>query len=182
MLAYLRGVILYHGVGYVIVEQGGTGYKVFVPESWAHELRSEVSLFTHEVIRNDTRELFGFPSIEALELFWKLINVSGVGPKSAQKIVLIDQIERVKNKITEGDIGFLTDVPGIGKKTAQKIILELKGVLADEPQFGLDREAVDALMSLGYSRKDADRALTEIEAETTEERIRVALKKLGKQK
>ena len=181
MIVSLRGQVVHHGIGFVIVENTGVGYKVYVTEDRAHLLRGEVHLYTHEVIRESERELFGFLSVEALELFWKLIGVSGVGPKSGQKIVFANETEKVKERIMAADVSFLTNVPGIGKKTAQKIILELQGVLAQEPNVvGLDRDAVEALTGLGYSRKDAEGILSGVEGTTTEERIRAALKYVAK--
>lgn len=181
MMAYIQGRILYHGVGYVIVENGGIGYKITVPESSAHQIQDPATLYLYEVQRDDGRELFGFLSFAQLELFWKLITISGVGPKSGQKIVFSDAVEHVKAKIMNGDLAALTDVPGIGKKTAQKIILELKGVLVEEPDvIRLDRDAVEALVGLGYSRRDAEAALSGIEEGDTEARIRVALKRLSR--
>lgn len=181
MMAYIQGRILYHGVGYVIVENGGIGYKITIPESIAHEIQDSATLYLHEAQREDGRELFGFLSLEQLELFWKLTAVSGVGPKSGQKIVFSDAVDRVKAKIMAGDLAALTDVPGIGKKTAQKIILELKGVLVEEPGIGgFDLDAVEALVGLGYSRRDAETALSGIEEGDTESRIRLALKRLSR--
>jgi Holliday junction DNA helicase RuvA len=182
MITTLHGKIKFHGVGFVIVEVAGVGYRVNVPEDRAHELSGEVTLFTHEVQREDQHELFGFLSLEALELFWKLISVSGVGPKVGQKIVFANSIEKVKEKIMKGDLTFLTDIPGIGKKTAQKIILELKGVLVDDTvrPMGFDNDAIEALVGLGYPRRQAEDVLSGLEAETTEDRIRGALKVLSR--
>lgn len=181
MIVSLKGTITYHGLGFVVVENAGVGYKVLLPEDRAHELSGEVFLYTHEVVRESERELFGFLSVGALELFWKLVTVSGVGPKSAQKIVFSNEVERVKERIMAADVSFLTTVPGIGKKTAQKIILELKGVLAQEPEGAqVDEDALEALVSLGYSSKSAQNALSGLKQETTEEKIRAALKFLAK--
>ncbi|MBI4437517.1 Holliday junction branch migration protein RuvA [Candidatus Uhrbacteria bacterium] len=181
MLSFIRGSVLFHGVGYLLVECKDLGYKITLPEHVAHEFRGEVMLYLHEVAREDGRELFGFRSVAELELFWKLIGVSGVGPKSAQKIVFSDAVERVKAKIMEGDLGALTNVPGIGKKTAQKIILELKGALVEEPDAaGMDADAVEALVGLGYSRRDAEAALGGVDAQDTESRIRAALRRLSR--
>jgi Holliday junction DNA helicase RuvA len=180
MLSFIRGSVLYHGVGYVIVENAGMGFKITIPESAAHEMQDPATLYLHETQREDGRELFGFLSIAQLELFWKLISVSGVGPKSAQKIVYSDAVDRVKAKIMAGDLAALTDVPGIGKKTAQKIILELKGALVDEPTVPVaDIEVMEALMGLGYARRDAEAALSGVEGDT-ENRIRLALKRLSR--
>lgn len=180
MMVYLKGRLMYKGDGYVILENQGIGYKISLPHM-SQTIDEIVELFIHEAVRDDSRELFGFSSINQLELFWKLIGVSGVGPRSAQKMVFSDNNGQLKKSIMEGDLSVLTSVPGIGKKTAQKIILELKGVLAQEPEYtSADSDAIDALVGLGYSRRDAQAALVGIEEEDTESRIRLALKNLSR--
>ncbi len=181
MIVSITGEIQYHGTSYLVIESQGIGYKVIVPEMIAHSFAGTTKIFTHEVIRENEREIFGFQSMEALELFWKLISISGVGPRISQKIVCSGDLSSVKSKIMAGNLEFLTHIPGVGKKTAQKIILELKGVLAEEPDMGaLDGDAVDALVGLGYSRKDAEQILSQVDAKTTDERIRIALKSLAR--
>lgn len=181
MIVSIDGIVTYHGLGFVVIETGGVGYKIVLPEDIAHAQHGQIRFYTHEIIRDPDHELFGFMSIEALELFWKLINVSGVGPRTAQKIVFVDVVEKIKERIMAGDLLFLTNVPGIGKKTAQKIILELKGALVQEPELSVfDTDAVEALISLGYQRKDAERVLSGVSGDTIEERIRAALKMLGR--
>lgn len=180
MLVKLTGSVEYVGGGFVFLEHEGLSYKIILPEQIALSMQGDVVLYTHEVVRDDTRELFGFFSIPALELFWQLIGISGVGCRSAQKIIFAASIDQVKGSIMKGDLAFLTSISGIGKKTAQKIILELKGVLAEEPDvLSHDQESVEALMSLGYSRKQAQDALMGIEATSMEDRIRAALKTLA---
>lgn len=181
MIAKLTGQVIYHGVGFVIVESHDVGYQVVLPEDVAHGLSGTVSLFTHEVIRENERELFGFLSIEALELFWRLISVSGVGPRSGQKIVFSSPVQKVKESIMKGNVAFLTDIPGIGTKTAQKIILELKGILAEAPtSASVDPDALEALVGLGYPRKQSEEMLAMIDAESSEERVKKALKMMGR--
>lgn len=181
MIVSLTGDIQYHGLGYLVLVASGVGYKVIVPESIAHSFSGLATIYTHEVIRENERELFGFSSMDALELFWKLIAISGVGPRISQKIVCSGDVSSVKSKIMAGNLEFLTHIPGVGKKTAQKIVLELKGVLADDPDLGaLDSDAVEALVGLGYSRKDAEQILATVDAQTTDERIRIALKSLAR--
>ncbi len=182
MMVMLRGEVVYRGDGFVILENGGVGHKIVLPDAdTALEASGEMTYFIHEVIRDSERELFGFSTVAALELFWKLISISGVGPRSAQKIIYADHIDQVRGKIMTGNLEFLTGVPGIGKKTAQKIILELKGVLAEYVDASsFDSDAIDALVALGYSKKDAEQVLSGIEGESTEDRIRQALRSIAR--
>jgi Holliday junction DNA helicase RuvA len=181
MIAKLTGTIDHHGLGFVILELAGIGYKVTLPEDIAHTTKGEVSLYIHEAQRDDGRELFGFHDVEQLELFWRVTSVSGVGPKSGQKIVFAAPVSRVKERIMQGDVAFLTSIPGIGTKTAQKIILELKGVLAEDPKgASVDADALEALLGLGYPRKQAEDVLQMVDADSSEDRVRKALKLLGR--
>lgn len=183
MIVSLTGTVTHRAAGFLILEVEGVGYKVILPEDASRAITGTVTLYTHEVIRDDQRELFGFTSLGALELFWQLASVSGVGPRSAQKIASAGSVDAVKSNIMKGNVAFLTDVPGIGTKTAQKIILELSGTLAEEPSAAassLDSDAIEALIGLGYARKQAEEALSNVEADTTEQRIRAALKALSR--
>jgi len=181
MITTLTGTITYRSNDFVVIEVENVGYRVILTPAQVTGLSGNVTIFTHEVIRDSDHELFGFFSMGALELFWKLIAISGVGPKVGQKIVSGDDVERVKERIMAGDLNFLTDIPGVGKKTAQKIILELKGALTeDTPSPALDQDAVEALISLGIKRREAQDILSLVEAEGTDERIRAALKMIGK--
>lgn len=180
MIALLRGNVAHRGTGFLVIEIGGIGYRVTMPETAMDGLSGEVVLFTHEAQREDGRELFGFRAADELELFGRLISVSGVGPKSGQRIVCAAPVGEVVRKIAAADVAFLSSVQGIGKKTAQKIVLELAGVLSDGAEAAEgDEEAVDALVGLGYSRKQALDALDTLEG-TTEEKIRQALKRLSR--
>ncbi len=181
MIVSITGEIQYHGVGYLVFVSGGIGYKVIVPDNVAVTFSGVTTIYTHQVIRENEHELFGFLSMDDLEFFWKLIAISGVGPRIAQKIVCSNETGIVKSKIMNADLAFLTSISGVGKKTAQKIILELKGVLADQTDVsGLDQDAVEALVGLGYSRNDVRRILLSVVAQTTDERIRIALKSFAR--
>ena len=158
------------------------GYEVFVPAPTLERVRlgEEQEFFTLEYLRETARELYGFPTREELGLFRDLMKVSGVGPKSALNVLSLGA-SRVRETITKGDAGILGSVSGVGKKTAQKIVLELKGVLTDSAQISADEEAVDALRRLGYSQREASEALHHVgNAESTEDKIKSALKILGK--
>lgn len=179
MMIKVTGEVTYRGKGFCLIETAGVGYRVLFPQEVLVDLVGSVSVFTHEVVRENERELYGFTSMDALELFWKLIGISGVGAKTSQKIVLLHGVDEVRSHIMKGDIGFLTQIPGIGTKIAQKIILELKGVLAEEPVVAVeDREAEDALVALGYSRRQAREALEGIQGETTEDKLKSALQSM----
>ena len=191
MIVKLKGTVSYWGKDFIFLDVGAIGYKLVVPDFAVPKFsggagpgsagQEEITLYTHEINRDDAHELFGFSDIDALELFWKLISISGVGPRGAQKIVFAGTGSEVREKIMDGDLGFLQSVPGIGKKTAQKIILELKGVLAetDEPMTNVDEDAVEALIGLGYKRKEAVRVIEGLEG-STEEKIKKALKAIAR--
>ncbi len=182
MIALLSGSVVHRGEGYILLRTGDIGYRVLMPDAVSRALPERATVYIHEVVREDSRELFGFPAVEHLELFWRLIGISGIGPKGAQKIIFAGPFERVKQSLALGDLAFLTAVPGIGKKTAQKIILELKGILAEEetPVAVADEEALQALLGLGYVKKEAQEALEHVEGVSTEARVRGALKLLAR--
>ncbi len=181
MIALLNGTVERREPGAVIVLCGGVGYRVFVPDAGAFAPGAVITLHTHEAVRADSHELFGFLERERLELFERLIMVSGIGPRSGQKIVASASADRVKAAVLAGDVAFLSSIPGVGKKTAQKIILELKGVLAEEQAAGSpEDEALQALVGLGYARAQAAAALEGLPAADVEARLRAALKRLSR--
>jgi Holliday junction DNA helicase RuvA len=182
MLVKMHGKISHRGNGYVILDQGGCGYKILVPDPLMFP-DAETTVYLHEVVREDERVLFGFSTLEALELFWKLTTVSGVGPKTAQKIIFADDVDAIRSHIMTGNLAFLTGIGGIGKKIAQKIILELKGALVEAPSVDTkDEEALQALVSLGYPRQDAQEAIKAVAdaSSDTEMCLRNALKMLSR--
>lgn len=166
------------GKDWVLLRVGDVGYRVFLVGFNALN-EEQLDLFIYDHVREDRRELYGFKDEQMMTLFERLIDISGVGTKLAQKILSVGSSEEISSKIVAGDLTFLTSISGVGKKTAQKIILELKGVLVQEEVSTTDEDAVAALMSLGYSRQDALSVLDHVEAGSTEERIRKALNALG---
>lgn len=182
MIGSLRGEVLELGDTWALLEVQGIGYRVTAPPHVLASIRSATRAFvyTYDHIREDTHELFGFTLLSDLELFEQLISISGVGPKAAMTILSIGSGDMVRRAIMAGDLTTLTSVPGVGKKTAQKIVLELKGQLVEEDTAqDEDRDAIDALMSLGYSAAQAKEALKGISAMDTSDRIREALKHLS---
>jgi len=181
MISYLKGTILSKGKDAVIVVIDNIGYEVSAPAPVLEKLQvgQERELFTHEYLRENTRELYGFSTRDELQLFHDLMKVSGVGPKSALNVMSLGAA-KIRDAINKGDAGVLGSVSGVGKKTAQKIVLELKGVLTDPDAVSADADAVDALRRLGYSAREASEALDGVAGETVEEKIKTALKILGK--
>lgn len=182
MIASLRGRILEKAANWVLMEVGGLGYKIGVSPAVLANLRQEGEsfLYIHHHIREDAEDLFGFLALADLELFNKLLSISGVGPKSAMTIMAVGSADQVRKAIMSGDLAMLTSVPGVGKKTAQKIILELKGQLVDVETSSADSDVIDALVNLGYSAQQARDVLKHVSSKEPSEKIREALKYLAK--
>ena len=178
MIAFLEGIIAGHELDGVLVSVGGVGYRVFCARETA-EIGDAAKFWITEIIREDRHDLYGFLRREEQALFEQLMSVSGVGPKLAQKILASGSTEHLVARIQAGDVDMLTSIGGVGKKTAQKIILDLKGVLvstesgkASAPQSDVS----DALESLGYSKADIAAIVNDIVGDTTEARVKSALK------
>lgn len=191
MIASLSGVLTWRGEKSAIVEVGGVGYRVFLSQyglAKLPKLGETVRFYTHQHVREEVLELYGFVHLAELEIFELLIGVSGIGPKSALLILGMASIDQLRRAIAAGDTNYLTKVSGVGRKTAEKIVLELrekmagKGVEAGEhPLLRDEADALDALISLGYSRDEARQALSSIRDDSLplEKRVSLALKKLG---
>lgn len=177
MIASISGTILTKGKDFAVVENHGIGYKIYIPGPILDALSvgATATLHTHDHIREDAHDLFGFTENTDLALFEKLISVSGVGPKMAMTVLSLGA-NRVRDAIAKGDVGILTSASGVGKKTAQKIVLDLKGILSEQGIAPADTDAVDALRRLGYSATEARDALAMVAGETPEEKIKAALK------
>jgi len=173
VLSYLNGKILNKNKGFVILLVGGVGYKVFVSEAMYADLSAgaEAEIYTHQHVREDALDLFGFKNMEELEMFELLLSVSGIGPRSALSVLSIADAAEIKESITSGDPALLIKVSGIGKKTAERVVLELRDKVAHltpvkgTGQSGLfaGGDEIDALISLGYSLQQAREALGKVD-------------------
>jgi len=177
MIITLTGKVAHKGEGFAVVEVGGLGYQVFFGKValLALPLGETVRVWTHEHIREDARDLFGFATAAEHRLFMKLIGISGVGPKMAQNILALGAVQDIEKMIDRADVDAITSVPGIGRKTAQKIVLELRGKLMLDDD-GADDELVAALVNLGYTKERAREAARANADGAVEERLRTALK------
>lgn len=191
MISYLKGQINYKKDGYVFLEVNNIGYKIFLPSVLYTEVKIEEtrSFYTHQYIKEDALDLYGFQEMEELELFERLIAISGIGPKSALGVLAMAKVKEIKASIIQGDSSLLTKVSGIGKKTAQRVVLELKEKLAKESQedysevnYGqASQDEVEALTALGYSVAQAEKALSNVDESIIDsgDRIRKALQNLN---
>ncbi len=190
MISRIEGKIRMKGAKFLIVDVNGIGFRVFAGSQTlknSPKAGENISLWTHLHVREDAMELYGFTECAELEFFEMLIQISGIGPKSGLGVLAVAPLDTLKRAIAGGETSYLTKVSGIGRKTAEKIILELREKLGDMGEAsGLtlkeDRDVLDAMESLGYSKQEAREAIKEIPKTITgaSQRVKEALKILGK--
>jgi holliday junction DNA helicase RuvA len=195
MIRLLRGVVAARGRDHLVVDigaaAGGVGFKVNTPEPTAARFVEGAAVFLHTYlqVREDALTLFGFESEEELSIFELLLTVSGVGPKAALSILSTLSPDALRLALANEEPALVARAPGIGRRTAEKIIVELKDKIKG-PQGNLevlaqmtntDAEVIDALVALGYSIVEAQRAVQKLprEAVGVEERLRLALSQFG---
>lgn len=201
MYDYIKGIITRVTPEYITLEQGGIGWQIMTPNPYAfHQTEDIQQVFTYLHVREDSKTLLGFKSLEQRELFKKLITVSGIGPKGALAILASGIPSQVIGAIEREDEAFLVQFPGVGKKTARQMILDLKGKLGDifteiempdtdvtllsMAENGALEEAILALQALGYSQRELSKVKTDMQKEEmdTEGYMKLALRLLLKQK
>jgi len=198
MIATLHGVLTEKNPSRLVIDVGGVGYEVNVPLSTFYalgEMGAEVDLRIHTHVRQETLSLFGFATRLEVDLFERLITISGVGPRLALAVLSGLEPPELLRAIQNSDIVRLQGIPGVGKKTAERISLELKdklpanvvdeGVTTDPENDteGIRNDVMSALLNLGYHRPLAERAVNEALTDklgTFEEALRQALRELAK--
>jgi len=194
MIGHLKGKIVNKNPPEILIEVEGVGYEVLCPMSTFYELDNlsdDVLLFTHLSIKEDAHTLFGFISKDEKHVFRELIRVNGVGPKVALAILSNLSVHSLVECISTEDSDLLAKTPGIGKKTALKLIVELQDRLSKLELAGSQdksrdlkkssnpnsKQAIDALQSLGFKIKEANKMVSKIEDQglSTEQIIRLAL-------
>ncbi|HHZ13133.1 MAG: Holliday junction branch migration protein RuvA [Caldicoprobacterales bacterium] len=178
MFAYIKGTLEEIHPQKVVLEVGGIGYEIMVPESIIPklpEIGSQLKLYTYFNVREDIQELYGFNNREEKSIFEKLITVSGIGPKVSMAILSVLTPTQLALAIVTDDIKTLCTAPGVGKKTAQRIVLELREKINKEALIGQENldsvdatldsqnEVIEALMALGYQHQEARQAFNAIE-------------------
>ncbi len=203
MYAYVKGTLEEITEDAVVVEAGGIGYNIRVSTTTAELLPSpgsEIKIYTYTLVREDALSLYGFLTRDDLEIFKKLITVNGIGPKGGLAILSVMSADALRFAIMAGDAKSIAKAPGIGSKTAERVILDLRDKVSledtlrglGEPVGGpesaaagagadnvMKREAIEALVALGYSASDATAAVKRVEVTgdaTVESILKSALK------
>jgi len=188
MISYLSGKIVLERPTFIIIDVNGVGYKVAIIPKIDLEVGQNIKVYTHQHIREDSSDLYGFESYEELELFDKLLSVNGVGPKAAMTIMSVAPVERIIEAITTEDSSFFLSTPGIGKKVSIKIIVDLKSKISGLKLSGaitsgrIKQEVIDGLSILGYKKAEIDKVISKLpeEIKDSEGQIRWCLKNLSK--
>ena len=200
MISYVRGELASVEPDKAVVDVGGLGYGVFMPQQALSMLPSpgsEVKLYTYLNVKEDAMQLFGFLTKDDLEIFKLVIGVSGIGPKGGLNILSCMTPDDLRFAIMSGDAKAISAAPGIGKKTAEKLILELRDkvdietvldhaahgndtvqVTSGAAESSMQAEAVQALTALGYGNAESLRAVkkTSPDCQTVEDILKEALK------
>ncbi len=189
MIGRLEGKISYKDERFIILNVAGVGYKVFITLDILQKTKEgdAASFWTYLAVRENALDLYGFVDRESLDFFEMLLDVPGIGPKSAMTVLSTAGIETLKSAISSSDHNYLTKLSGIGRRTAEKIVLELKDKMGITTESGNttmkdESDAIDALKSLGYREREARDALKKVPKETvgTNQKIKEALKILGR--
>ena len=182
MYNYIYGKIVAQESNYIVVDNNNIGYTVYVANPFSFELDKEAKVYLYNQIREDEYSLYGFKTEEEREIFLKLINVKGLGPKMALPMVSTGNITDLLDAISQENLVYLTKFPKVGDKLARQIILDLKGKLADHQDLFAASdltELVSVLESLGYKKGDIHKILPKIDAtKNLENQVKEALRLL----
>lgn len=186
MYGYIKGIVTEIEPSYVIIETGGIGYQIYVPNPYSFPLNKDAKIYTYANVREDEYTLYGFKTKEEKELFLKLISVKGLGPKMALPMLATGSLTMLKEAIETENISYLKKFPKIGDKVAKQVVLDLKGKL-DVIATGIfqkedtTNDLTEALLALGYKQGDIKRVEGKINLSSSlEEQIKEALKLLLK--
>ena len=182
MYNYIKGIITEVTSSYVVIENQNIGYQINVGNPYIYKENDMYTIYIYNHIREDEHTLFGFKSKEERNLFLKLINVKGLGPKIALPMVSAGSVNDLLDAISQENLVYLTKFPKIGDKLARQIILDLKGKLADHQDLFAASdltELVAVLESLGYKKADINKILPKVDAtKSLENQVKEALRLL----
>ena len=183
MYGYIKGKVTEIESNYIILENNNIGYLVFNANPYSFSINEEYKIYIYQNVKEDEISLYGFKSKEEKELFLKLIDVKGLGPKMALPIIATNNINDVIEAIEKSDVNYLKKFPKIGDKVARQIILDLKGklIVNENDKIDSNEELVEALEALGYKKQDIRKIIPNVNKdEKIENQIKEALKLLLK--
>lgn len=183
MYGYINGVVTEIDSNYIILENNKIGYIIFTSNPYSYTLNKEYKIYLYQKVSEDDISLYGFKEKSEKDLFLKLINVKGLGPKMALPIIASGSINEVVSAIENGNVNYLKKFPKIGDKVARQIILDLKGklVVKEDSNTLLNDELIEALEALGYKKQDIKKIIPNIDnKQKIEVQIKEALKMLLK--
>ncbi len=184
MYSYMKGVVTEEEANHIVIETAGVGYFIYVSNPFQFELNQEAKVYVYNHIREEENSLYGFKTKEEKELFLKLLNVKGVGPKLVMPMLATGSVNGIIDAIDRENILYLKKFPKVGDKVARQIILDLKGKLAvsdESSSVGGFDELVSVLEGLGYKTGDIKKILPNIDGnKSIEEQVKEALKLLLK--
>ena len=180
MYNYIRGKIIEITSNYVVLDNNGVGFQIYTGNPYSFEEGQEYTIYVYQKIAEDDNSLYGFKTKEEKELFLKLIDVKGLGPKMALPMIALGSVSGIIDAIDRENILYLKKFPKIGDKVARQIILDLKGKLCVETngvESDTSNELIEVLESLGYKKADIKRVIPQVNpSETLEEQVKSALK------
>ena len=184
MFNYIYGKIIEVASNYVVLDNNGIGYHIMIPNPYVFHENEECKIYIYQHVREDEISLYGFKSIEEKELFLKLIEVKGIGPKMTLPILATGSVLGIMDAIERENILYLKKFPKIGDKVARQIILDLKGkfnIKVDNNINSDSEELILVLKGLGYKMIDINKIISKIDLKLTiEEQVKEALKLLLK--
>ena len=182
MYNYIKGIVIEVKSTSIVLDNNGIGYEIYTPNPFAFQENEEYKVYIYQYIREDEMTLYGFKKSEEKDLFLKLIDVKGLGPKMALPIIAMGSISGISDAINRENILYLKKFPKIGDKLARQMILDLKGKLDVTGEFielNATVDLVEALKGLGYKDKDIKTILPKVNTENRlEEQIKEALRLL----
>ena len=181
MYSYIKGILSDIESNYIVIDNNGIGYLIYTSNPYSYNMNDEYKIYVYQNVKEDELSLYGFKTKEERDLFLKLIDVKGLGPKMALGIIA-GNTNDVVSAIEKGDINYLKKFPKIGDKVARQIVLDLKGKLveSEETKKVENEELIEALEALGYKKADIKKVLPNIKEEKIENQIKEALKLLLK--
>lgn len=182
MYSYIKGFVKEQEGNYIVLENQGIGYHIFVSNPYQFRTDEEVKVYLYNQIREDENSLYGFLTKEEKDLFLKLINVKGVGPKLVMPMLASGSVSGIVDAIDRENILYLKKFPKVGEKVARQIILDLKGKLSMSEEDTIETDELSlALESLGYKNQDIKNVIGKVDKELPiESQIKEALKLLLK--